>query len=84
VTKFKSTAYIYYPDGNPYNTLFFQYDTANGLPVLKRGDIIPITIGSVSSDQVGMWKVIVKVQLLNETDMDAYNDTYRRSDQETY
>jgi len=33
---------------------------------------------------VGYWKIITKVQLLNATDLDPYNDVYRRSGDNPY
>jgi len=33
---------------------------------------------------VGYWKIITKVQLLNATDLDPYNDVYRRSGDDPY
>ncbi|HRT67725.1 MAG TPA: right-handed parallel beta-helix repeat-containing protein, partial [Bacteroidota bacterium] len=84
VTRFKATANIYDPSGDPYKTIVYTYDTANGEKVLKRGDIATVNMGVVSPKDVGYYKVVVTVQLLSGTDMDSYNDVYRRSDQEAY
>ncbi len=84
VTRFKAIADIYDPEGNLFITLTHTYDTANGEKVVKRGDIVVVQLGSINSDVVGYWKIITKVQLLNATDLDPYNDVYRRSGDNPY
>ncbi|MBP7214060.1 MAG: T9SS type A sorting domain-containing protein [Candidatus Kapabacteria bacterium] len=84
VTRFKATAIITDPSGNPFKTISYTYDTANGEKVLKRGDIAVVNIGTVSPVDVGYYKIVVSVQLLSGTDMDSYNDRYRRVDQPDY